>query len=334
MNEPSLNPVPVPLGGVNGTARHVGGLMVERDAITLEPTPGTEGPRLAFLTDLVGDLVREAEEDEFARKNGKPRGPKTNLPEVDRLLGGFLRPGVHFLQAAPGDGKTAFSLQVSADCGFPGVYVTAEMAAQSLFIRLIARTTKTPLGKLIGQSSSAGEILAPEQVGAAAETTAKRVSRLAFLDATRGVVRTEQIISAAEDQMVRFEARRVLVVLDSLQVWSRGLKADGTEYDRVSFAVDALNRIARRLSCPILAISHKNRAGQGFATMSGAKGSGDIEYAAESMIDLAPPLTQEDDNPLPDHLRRLHLAVLKNRWGSLGIVPLTFDGRLQSFREA
>jgi replicative DNA helicase len=110
--------------------------------------------------------VADAQAAHTAHATGQPRGAQTRLPQLDGILGGFLAPGVHLLQAAPGAGKTAFCLQAAADCGFPALFVTAEMPPLALFRRLIARATGTYLGRL-----QSGE-LAPEVVEALARRAA------------------------------------------------------------------------------------------------------------------------------------------------------------------
>src|SRR5262249_9815215 len=172
-----------------------------------------------------------------------------------RLLGGFLRPGVHVLQAAPGSFKTALSLQVAAECGFPALYVTAEMPTLALFERVVARVTKTFLGKLTN-----GE-LSPEEVGALATTTARQVPRMAFVDACAGEVTPAALQARAEALRDRFEARHVLLVIDSLHVWARSVMREATEYERITAAVDSVAALAKRLSCPVMIVAHKSRAG-------------------------------------------------------------------------
>src|SRR5215468_12256590 len=105
-------------------------------------------PKPTLLADLVGELRDDAQAAFDARESGQARGPQTGLNLLDDALGGYLAPGVHVLQAAPGAGKTAMGLQISSSCSFPALFVSAEMPTLELFRRLIARNTKTYLGKL------------------------------------------------------------------------------------------------------------------------------------------------------------------------------------------
>src|SRR5437762_2339317 len=96
-------------------------------------------PRLTLLSDLIGEFVADTEEAQKALESGKPRGPITSLPRLDEAIGGYFATGLHILQAAPGAGKSAFSLQIAATCQFPSLYITTEMGVLELFRRLIAR---------------------------------------------------------------------------------------------------------------------------------------------------------------------------------------------------
>jgi len=228
--------------------------MTNNEHAVLEEIPATDGPRVVRLADLVDELVADAEAAHTARLTGQPRGPMTRLPAVDRALGGFLPPGVHLLQAAPGAGKTAFCLQTATDCGFPGLYVTVETSPLELFRRVIARLTRTDVGDL-----KSGK-LAPAQVAARAREAAEKASRLAILDATLGFVPAEQIRTAALRE--ECQASHVLVIIDPLQNWARSAHADASEYEKVTAAVEGAQRLTVKLGSPVLTVSQRNRAGQ------------------------------------------------------------------------
>src|SRR4051794_21962781 len=94
--------------------------------ITAPPLPDdpTPAPRLLRLRDLAVDLAADAEARHAARAAGTPLGPVTSLPRLDDRLGAALPPGLHSLHGQPGVGKTAFLLQVAAQCGCPALFVT------------------------------------------------------------------------------------------------------------------------------------------------------------------------------------------------------------------
>ena len=287
----------------------------------------TEGPKLTLLGDLVGELVKENELLAEARKTGKLLGPATDLPCVDEALGGYFFPGVHILQAAPGAGKTAFCLQTGARSGFPTLFVSAEMPSLELFRRLIARETGTFLGKL-----KSGE-LSETEITSKARQTAQKIPHFAILDATAAYASPQFILETAQLVQRRTEKEKVLLVIDSLQVWARSAGESGdSEYDLVNHGLKAARTLAATLKAPVLTVSHRNRAGQKGGGMFAGKGSGDIEYTAETVMEL-----DRDEKTKPDANGNVPITLFihKNRHGAAGgSIPLKFCGRLQEFEEA
>lgn len=289
----------------------------------------TRTPKLTRLADMIGELRTDAEAAYNAKQAGRPRGPVTGLSKLDAALGGYLQPGLHVLQAAPGAGKTAFALQAAATCKFPALIVSAEMPTIELFRRLIARETQTFLGKL-----KTGE-LGPLEVERLARETAEKLPRLAILDGQRGFASSEIIRENAEDLREDLKADHCLIIIDSLQIWARSsrgpMSAPASEYDVLNQSLVTASDIAADLACPILLVSHRNRAGQDKGGMHASKGSGDIEYLTETVIDLE---RNKDDRPDAAGEIDIQARIHKNRNGVAGVsMGLKFCGRIQQFRE-
>jgi len=288
-----------------------------------------KAPKVTLLSDLISDFVADTEAAAASRKTGIPRGPVTGLSALDEALGSYLNPGVHTIQAAPGAGKTAFGLQTAARCQFPALFVTAEMPVLELFRRLVSRETGTFLGKL-----KTGELGGQEAMRLALRT-AEKAPHLALMDGTRTHASPGMIRDAAEGLKERIGAAHVLVVIDSLQIWARTGRIGGgdmaSEYDLINGALGAASGIAADLSCPVLVISHRNRAGnRSDGGLHSAKGSGDVEYLSETVLDL----TRKDEQPDAAGEVEVKLSIHKNRHGIPGVsLPLRFCGRLQEFRE-
>jgi replicative DNA helicase len=288
-------------------------------------------PIVTQLADLVDFFVADAEAAALARETGRPRGPVTGLSNLDEALGGYLSPGVHIVQAAPGAGKTAFALQAASDCFYPCLYVTSEMGLLELFRRLIARQTKTFLGRL-----KTGELGGTESRKLALQTIEK-LPKLAFMDATQAYASPLLIAEVANALRDRYKSDHVLIALDSLQIWAKSVRRNGedfanaSEYDLISAGLDSVSSIASRLQCPILAISHRNRAGnKSDGGLHAGKGSGDLEYGAETVIDL----TRKDETPDATGETRIKATMQKNRHGIPGVsYDFAFSGRLQTFRD-
>lgn len=290
----------------------------------IELPPPTDGPpRLARLGDIVDDLVAEAAAAYEAKVTGRPRGPVTGFERLDSELGGSLCPGLHVLHAAPGSGKTAFALQVAAQCGYPAVFVSCEMSLIELLRRHVARVTQTYLGRL-----RTGE-LPPDAVARLARHAAASAPNLYLADATHGwappTLLEEWMEVVAQDG-------RLLLVLDSVHSWSEQAQIEASEYDRLNLALGSLRSLAQRRQCPVLVIAERNRASMSSGGLSASAGSRRFEYQAESVLEL----NREGDGE-PDLVGRpvpVTLRLAKNRNGSPGRrIPFTFNGGFQEFRE-
>lgn len=287
-----------------------------------------EKPKLFSCSKVAHKLVTENETALKATATGTLRTPVIPFKATNAILGGGLLPGLHIVQAAPGAGKTAFALQAAACCGFPCLYVTAEMAVVELFRRVVARTTQTHLSKL-----RPGCLPTPN-LETLIETTIQATPDLSFLDSTITWASPEDIRETAEVVFARNSAQKGLIVLDSLQFWAKGSGMGTSEYDTLNAALKSLVHLANVLSAPILVISHRNRQGNkaagGLLTgLHTAKGSGDVEYLAESVIDL-----EREGNLQTNGKIGISLNILKNRHGIAGTtIPVEFNGVFQSFTE-
>lgn len=282
--------------------------------------------KLYWLGDLLTPLIADNDAAIAAVQTGQPRGPQTGITALDKGLGGSLAPGLHILQASPGAGKTAMALQVASDCLHPALYVSAEMPTLELFKRLIARQSKTFLGKLNGQ-------IASPNLENLAQQTIQKLPHLAIMDAMAGLASVDLIRQTAEAMRAAAKAKTVLIVLDSLHVWARGLlRGSGSDYEIISEGTRCATELAALLNAPILAICHRNREGnKSGGGLHSAKGTGDLEYEAWTVLDLHRNMNdREDSNGEVD----VNAHFCKNRSkGLTGAVGLKFSGRLQSFRD-
>ena len=284
-----------------------------------EPTP-----QLFCLSDILGELRRDADAAHDARVKGIPRGPKTGLKTLDSELSGALSPGLHFVPGNAGTGKTAFCLQAAALCQCPALFVTCEMSPVELLRRHTANVTKTYLGNL-----KSGEMS-----GHDAEKLARRACEAApglhFVDATRASASLKYLHDCA--QIVRRDAAHLLIVVDSLHSWAQGTSGGLSEYEALNAAVMDLKRLSMRLNCPVIVICERNRASMDKGGLSSGAGTRKIEYGGETIIELDREKDAREDGVGEVDVT---LRLSKNRNGAAGkSIALKFNGARQSFREA
>lgn len=280
-------------------------------------------PQLLRLADLLEQWEQDAIAAHDARVKGIARGPITALPSLDRELGGALQPGLHYVHAVPGAGKTALVLQVAATCGTPCLFVTAEMGALELFRRITARVT----GQYLGRFRS-GELTPQDSVDYARQA-ASAASQLVIADASRAAAVPSWIEEAAE--ATRGDSEHLLIVIDSVHAWAAAWTGEVAEYDGLNMAISALREITARLDCAVLGVVERNRLTMKTGGMSAGAGSRKFEYGAETMMELH---SEEDRGPNASGETKVELRITKNRNGAPGRkVPLLFHGALQRFTE-
>ncbi len=292
-------------------------------------------PNPALLQEWEEALLQAARQAEEARRTGRPLGPATGFPAVDAEIGGYLAPGLHILLSAPGTGKTAMGLQIAGQCGCPCLYISSEQSPLELLWRIIARTTSTYLGRL--KSGEIGEErLRPLIRQAFAQCPQVALYNAMAVDPTEKDMldRFTHLQESGERLKERFTAEHLLVILDSLTDWVHSGSGGATEeYAATEAALTYLKMLSHNLSCPVLVIAHRNRAGQRgdeSSKLHAGKGTGRMEYIGESLWNLERPKMEPDANGLTD----VTLTLLKNRHGSSGKpIAFTFEGRLQQFKE-
>ena len=291
----------------------------------IKPAGDEQQAKLHSLADLLSAIESDADRRHSARKEGRLLGPVTGLNVLDKMLGGYLAPGVHVVHGDPGAGKTAFALQIAASCGFPALFVSAEMPVIELARRITARLSQTYLGKF-----KSGEMPA-RQAAAFAKKAFDQCEGLYLMDATAGPAKLDFIEQSAGLIMKKEQADSMLIVVDSAHSWVSGIKPEeSSEYEALSLALAELRKLASRLECPVITIAERNRASRKQAGMDAAAGSRSFEYGAETVISLE--VKEDEAEPKPGE-RRVNAVIQKNRHDAAGVhAKMAFHGGFQQFR--
>lgn len=279
--------------------------------------------RLMPRADVLSAFRRDAAAANAARVSGVPRGPLSGFKSLDRELGGAFAQGVHVLHGTPGAGKTAFALQIAAQCQCPALFVTCEMAPAELLRRHTAHATGTFLGRLKSGEMTAADA---EQSARAALDAAPL---LTFADATQAPAPAQFLADAAA--IAKGDADRFLLVIDSLHSWAEAAFIGSSEYEILNTALAVLRRLSAALACPVLVVSERNREAMERGGQSAGAGTRKIEYSSETVIDL-----KRAADTKPDGAGEVPLIVTlnKNRHGATGKqLEFRFNGALQMFKE-
>jgi replicative DNA helicase len=242
-------------------------------------------------------------------RTGGLAGVSTGLADLDAMTLG-LSPALYLLAASTGTGKTALAGQIAlhvAEHHGPVVFVSMELSAVDLGVRLVAVLTNLPKDHLV-----VGR-LEPEQqqrVFAAVERLER--SRLYIVYGsgfTTGDVRAHLLRAQAAEGI-----RPALLVVDYVQLLA-DQEGDGRSRERnVSAAAKGLKALAGELGVPVLALVQLNRNRAARAdkrpTLTDLRESGDLENTADSVLGL---YRDELDHPESTQRGLAELIVLKKR---------------------
>jgi replicative DNA helicase len=294
-----------------------------------EETPG-------FLDDL-----------ENRRQAGRKfTGLESGFPHLDEVLNGLA--GLNILAAMPSAGKTSLSKQIADQVagkeGVPVLFFSYEQSAEELRIKSLARLSKVNSRRI--QKGRTTET--PDDWQAVKDAAGKyqqgpgRYLKIIEADAT---FTPDRIRAAVQAEKNRAEGKRVLVIIDYLQLVPAGVDLPSVR-ERVDFVLSQLRRISRDLDVAVLAVSSMNRAGYSQERKRSGdnapqpafeylKESGGIEYSADVVMVL-----RRDKKESEDQTNRLHIPttrieahILKNRNGELSKIPFNFFPAWSSFSE-
>lgn len=260
---------------------------------------------------------------------GKRRGVRAGLRELDALTLGW-RPGqLIVLGARPSQGKTALALNLALAAGSVGPVLFCSLEMSALQIRLreaslrsgiphtLLESGKVPAG-LHGKLSDAlqaiddGPLYVLDQPGA---TIAQ----------VRGAIRRVQAVTRQTP---------ALVVVDYLQLMrgDRALRAENRTLEVAQFSA-GLKMAAREFGVPVLALSQLSRQSETRQDkrplLADLRESGALEQDADIVLLLHRPGVYERQ---PDD-RRAEVIVAKQRNGPTGVAHLTFRPDTMQFTE-
>lgn len=293
----------------------------------------TQAGKLTWAADLVGEVLRDAEERRRQREETGQAvlGLPTSINRLDHLISG-LNAGLYLLAGGPGVGKTTFALQLAATVTqeAPVIYLTFENSPANMTLKaLTARAGINPQDVARGYADISA-------LRKAAEAWRPVGERLAMIEGT-GRLTVAQVRALALRAMNRHKSERCLVIVDYLQLWAKAadeLRGRRDTRERVEVMGNMLRELAVRLDSPVLAIANQNRADGNYSrggavALDSLKESGDLEY----MADVALFLTEDKERPITPPARAVKLTVAKNRHGETGGVPLIFRPDMGQLRE-
>ena len=269
---------------------------------------------LHVLDEMLAD-GHERTDEQLAREMGPEGRYEIGFPDLDRLTGGFARPGFNVVAARPSVGKSAFARTVIRKAAARGdrvLWYSKDQSENQIFELEMARAMRvdtTAIRALDHQRRVAGIKHVRQDIWHGNVTLVDRPIPLT------------QLLTLAKADLPD------LMVIDYLQILDTG---HDDEYDRITQASIALKTLAFQLRIPILALAQFNRGHQqGKPSMSNLRGSGQIEQDADQIYAL-----DRDTTLQTDQAQEATIYVLKNKVGGSGSAKLHWHGRYASYESA
>lgn len=256
--------------------------------------------------------------DEIHKKGEGLRGLPTGFVDLDRKLSGMQDANLLILAARPGQGKTAFVLNVAQYAAghdhIPVGFFSLEMSKEELVDRLLVAQADVDAWRLkTGRLSEDDFSKISEAMGELAEAPL-------FVDDTPGITLMEMRSKA---RRLQIEYGVKLIIVDYLQLINPGRRLDNRVVE-VSMISQALKNLARELRIPVLAVSQLSRAvehrGEKKPQLADLRESGAIEQDADVVMFLYRPEEELGSQILTK------LLIAKHRNGPSGELDLLFRG--------
>lgn len=256
--------------------------------------------------------------DQLHKDGGRFRGIETGFVDLDFLLSGLQPSNLVVLAARPGQGKTAFVINIAQfitiTSKHPVGVFSLEMSKEELVDRLLVSQSDIDAWRLkTGRLSEDDFDKLSTAMGELAEAPI-------YIDDTPG-------ISIAE---IRTKARRLqvetglkLLIVDYLQLVNPGKRFEN-RVQEVSYVSQNLKNLARELKIPVIAVSQLSRAvehrGERKPQLADLRESGAIEQDADVVMFLY----TKDEEFSPQRIVSINVA--KHRNGPVGEKDLLFRG--------
>ncbi|MBP6913353.1 MAG: replicative DNA helicase [Candidatus Levybacteria bacterium] len=256
--------------------------------------------------------------DQLQKDGGRFRGVETGFVDLDFLLSGLQPSNLIVLAARPGQGKTAFVVNIAQHITIhsklPVGVFSLEMSKEELVDRLLVSQSDIDAWRLkTGRLSEDDFEKLSTAMGELAEAPI-------FIDDTPG-------ISIAE---IRTKARRLqaesglkLLIVDYLQLVNPGRRFEN-RVQEVSYVSQNLKNLARELKIPVIAVSQLSRAvehrGERKPQLADLRESGAIEQDADVVMFL---YTKDEEF---SSQRIVSINIAKHRNGPVGEKDLLFRG--------
>ncbi len=256
--------------------------------------------------------------EELQKTGAGLRGVETGFVDLDNLLSGLQASNLIILAARPGQGKTAFVINIAQHVAIlnklPVGVFSLEMSKEELVDRMLVSQSDIDAWKL--KTGRLGE----EDFDKLSVAMGQLAEAPIFIDDTPGLSIPEMRTKA---RRLQSEHNLKLLIVDYLQLASPGKKFEN-RVNEVSYISQSLKNMARELKIPVIGVSQLSRAveqrGGGKPQLADLRESGAIEQDADVVMFL-----YSADEEFTSQ-RIVNVLIAKHRNGPVGEKELLFRG--------
>lgn len=279
----------------------------------------------------------------------------TGFDSLDKALGGGLAPGLTFLGAIPGLGKSTFAFHMASNVaasGTPVLIFSLEVPESFIEAKLIScrtfldggRSGAVSSSKLLMGSEGALTDEEWEAVDKARESLKEPLKNIHIEDGSGSDAVTAKYIADTVTAFVNKDPEmRPLVIVDYLQFLA-GDDGSAAERKTLDATIKKLAELAASKKVYLFVISSLNRSSyRQKLDYDAFKETGSIEYSADTLIGMqfravrnaSPKKGYDIDKERSKTPRELEFVVLKQRYGQAGIsVDFDYFAEFDCFADA
>jgi replicative DNA helicase len=278
--------------------------------------------------ELVNEVIADAER---ASKGNSIVGIQTEIPDVDRLTGGWEGGKVYILAGRPASGKSSKAMQdayyMAVKLKYPVLFFSLEMTAKELMLRIISKHIDIDANLI-----KTGR-LTPEQ------WDLFNSSMQEIIDSPLEIIDHLYSLMDIRKKILMHKKRHGLkgVFVDYIQKILYEKKG-ANEEQQLSYVSNALKILSKQTDCPFIVLAQLSRAvetrgGSKKPMLSDLRGSGQLEADADQVHFMYRPEYYgiETSDEYGDTHGLAELIVAKNRGGATGTAPMRFHPKTTSF---
>jgi len=257
-------------------------------------------------------------------------GVPTGFYDFDNVTSGLQKSNLIILAARPSMGKTAFALNVAENVALRSEKAVAvfslEMSKEEITKRLLSAEAEVDAGRMTNGH------LQHNDWGKITSVMGKLSEASIYIDDTPALSVSE--LRARCRRLATRDKNLSLIVIDYLQLMSGNNPNDRNQ--EISAISRGLKSLARELDIPIIALSQLSRASEKRTDkrplLSDLRDSGAIEQDADIVMFIHREEYYDRENA--DIKGQAELIIAKNRSGSVGTIPLLFQGNITKFKNS